>query len=315
MFRSHSVVSGAAACLLAAAGCASSTPNNEHGPSFGSEAGTDASQEEAGGPEGGSPETGGNDAGTESGNEGGGPGTDGGPTDAGREAAPVDAPEEPSPDAPAETGGDGGFVAPTCDGVIGPGEYGTIANEQSNTSTGQVWYMTWDATNLYVAIDQASVAEGSVIYVALAPGDGGSGGLTTGYAYDNTDVTSLPFGAGLVVYAHGAGASTQQYAEARVGTGGVWGTANSTAVQVCTGTSSATREEVIPWSLVGGIPGSFGWLGYVAAAASTHPQGYIYGQMPSDDPGGAPANAETYTKYYAVPNATPGVDTPFADEQ
>jgi len=303
MLHRHSILSGAVAVVLAAAGCATSAANNEHGPSFGPEGGSDATQGDTGSPDEGSPETGGGDdgGGTES-----GPGVDAG-MDAASEGTGTEASAgETGSDAPVETGGgDGGFVAPTCDGVIGAGEYGSIANEQTNTSTGQVWYMTWDATNLYVAIDQANVTEGSVLYVALSPGDGGSGGLTSGYAYDGTDITGLPFSASLVVY----GKST--YNEARVVTAGAWGAANTTAIKVCTGTSSATREEVIPWSLVGGLPGSFGWLGYVAAAG--HVQGFIYGQMPADDPGGGPANAETYTKYYAVPNVT--VRTPFADEQ
>jgi len=108
--------------------------------------------------------------------------------------------------------------------------------------------VTWDASNLYVAIDMANVTEGSVIYVAIDPGDAGSAGLTSGYAYDNTDVTTLPFAASLGVY----GQST--YEEARAVTGGAWGAANTGAVQVCTGTSSSTREERIPsvrWKLLG----------------------------------------------------------------
>jgi hypothetical protein len=286
--------------VLAAAGCATSGSNNEHGPTFGPEGGSDVTQGD-GSPDDGSPETGGSDGSTEA-----GPGVEAG-MDAARDAAGMEAAAETGSDAPVETGGDGGFVAPNCDGIIGAGEYGSSAHQQSNTSTGQVWYMTWDATNLYVAIDKANVTEGSVLYLALSPGDAGSGGSTSGYAYDGTNVTSLPFAASLVVY----GKST--YEEARVVTGGAWGAPNTTAIKVCTGTSSATREEVIPWSLVGGLPASFGWLGYVAAAGN--PQGYIYGQMPADNPGGGPANAETYSKYYSVPNATPGVDTPFANEQ
>ena len=305
MLRRHSILSGAAAAVLAAAGCATSAANNEHGPSFGQEGGSDGAQGDTGSPDEGNPESGGGgEGGTES-----GPGVDGG-MDAASEGTGMEAAAgDTGSDAPIETGGggDGGFVAPTCDGVIGAGEYGTIANEQTNTGTGQVWYLTWDANNLYVAIDQANVTEGSVVYVAPGPGDAGSGGLTSGYAYDGTDVTGLPFSASLVVYAKSS------YNEARVVSGGAWGAPNTTAVKVCTGTSSSTREEVIPWSLVGGLPASFGWLGYLAAAG--HAQGFIYGQMPADDPGGGPANAETYTKYYAVPDATPGKDTPFADEQ
>jgi hypothetical protein len=301
MSRRHSIVSGAAAALLAAAGCATSAANNEHGPTFGPEGGSDAMQGDTS-PDEGSPETGGGEGGTESG-QGVDAGKDAASEGTGMEAAAG----ETGGDAPVETGGDAGFVAPTCDGTIGTGEYGGVANEQ-NSSNGQVWYMTWDATNLYVAISSANVAEASVIYVAVNPGDAGTG-LTSGYSYDNTDVTKLPFAADLVVYAK------QSYDEARVGGATAWGTPNTTAVHVCVNASTSVREEVIPWSLVGGLPAAFGWTGYIAGNPSSNPAGFIYGQMPVDDPGGGDAGAESFTKYYAVPNATPGVDTPFAHEQ
>lgn len=208
--------------------------------------------------------------------------------------------------APPDAGDAGGFVAPTCDGVIGAGEYGD-ATHQDASGTGQTWYMTWDDKNLYVAIAGATVSEGNVLYVAPNPGDGGTGS-TSGQPYDNTDITALPFAADLVVYAKDG------YDDAQVVSNGTWGSPVASAIQVCTDKSS-TREEVIPWSLLGGRPAAFGWLGYVAANPNNNPQGYIYAQMPTDDPGGAPANNLTYTKYFAVPDATPGVDAPFADEQ
>ncbi|HEX8796604.1 MAG TPA: hypothetical protein VF765_36890 [Polyangiaceae bacterium] len=305
MLHRHSLLSGAAAVVLAAAGCASSTPNNEHGPTFGPEGGSDVTQGDTGSPDEGTPETGGNEGGGET-----GPVGDGG-VDAAGDSTTADAGEEAAAesgsDAPAETGGDAAFVAPTCDGVIGAGEYGGVADEQAS-SNGQVWYMTWDATNLYVAISGANVGEGNVIYLAANPGDGGTG-LTSGYAYDNTDVTKLPFAADLVVYAK------QTYNEARVAGASTWGSPTAGAVQVCVNTSTSIREEVIPWSLVGGLPAAFGWTAYLAANPMSNPAGYVYGQMPVDDPGGGDAGAESFTKYYAVPNATPGVDTPFADEQ
>jgi hypothetical protein len=227
--------------------------------------------------------------------------------------AGVDADAEVDATADALADADGAtLVPPICDGVISPGEYGGAGNQ--NTSGSQTWYVTWDDNNLYVAIDNANVAEGNVVYVAADPGaDGGAASLASGYAYDNTDVTTLPVGATLVVYAK------QSYDEARVATasdaGAVWGAAQVGAVQVCANASPTVREEVIPWSLAGGRPAAYGWLGYVAADPNQNPQGYIYGQEPADDPGGGPANNETYTKSFAVPDATPGVDTPFADEQ
>lgn len=273
---------------------------------FGPEGGSDVTQGDTGSADEGSPETGGSEGGGDA-----GPGVDAG-MDAASEATGSETggdaeTTDSGGDSPVDALGDAAFVAPTCDGVIGTGEYGGVADEQAS-SNGQVWYMTWDATNLYVAISGANVGEANVIYVAVNPGDGGTG-LTSGYAYDDTDVTKLPFAADLVVYAK------QTYNEARVAGATAWGNANTTALKVCVNASTSVREEVIPWSLVGGLPGAFGWTAYLAANPVSNPAGFIYGQMPVDDPGGADAGAESFTRYYAVPNATPGVDTPFADEQ
>ena len=291
-------------CLpLLVGACAQSGADNEHGPTYmGGEGGTDATQQDTGAPDQGRSEAGGGEGSVDS-------GLDSAIDSSGSDSA---AGPESGGDAPAETsseaGSDAGFVAPTCDGVIGAGEYGGVANEQTS-SNGQIWYMTWDATNLYVAISSATVAEADILYLAVNPGDAGTG-LTAGYLYDNTDVTKLPFAAGLVVYAK------QGYHEVRTAGASAWGAANTGMVQFCTTSATATvREEVIPWSLIGGLPGAFGWTGYFAAAPGSNPSGFIYGQMPIDDPAGADAGGESFTRYYAVPNATPGVDKPFADEQ
>jgi len=271
---------------------------------MGGEGGTDATQQDTGAPDEGTSEAGGGEGGMDSGLDSA-IDSNGSDSAAGPESG-GDAPAETS----SETGSDAGFVAPVCDGVIGAGEYGGVANEQTS-SNGQIWYMTWDATNLYVAISSATVAEADILYLAVNPGDAGTG-LTAGYLYDHTDVTQLPFAASLVVYVK----PTPQYTEARAAGASAWGSPNTSAVQVCiTGATSTSREEVIPWSLIGGRPASFGWTGYLAAAPGSNPSGFIYGQMPIDDPGGADAGGESFTRYYAVPNATPGVDKPFADEQ
>lgn len=178
------------------------------------------------------------------------------------------------------------------------------------TSSGQTWLVTWDETNLYVAIENANVNEGCVLYVAVDPGGdaGPPGGATSGRLYDSTDVTSLPFEAQLAVYAHDG------YTEARTASGGAWGSPDTTDVHQCDNGGMQVREEVIPWSLLGGRPASFGWIGYLAANGNANPDGYIYGQLPADDPGGGPANNATYPHYLVVPDATPGVGLPFAHE-
>lgn len=202
------------------------------------------------------------------------------------------------------------IVPPVCDGVIGAGEYGGAAN-QGSSATGQTWYMTWDDTNLYVALQNANIGEGLVLYLAIAPGTdaGPGGGTTVGQVYDGTDATTLPFPADLVFYARDG------YTQARTSSGGAWGAPDQTAVVQCDNGTTQVREEVVPWSLLGGRPSSFGWLAYVAAPQPQNPQGYIYGQVPAGNPGGAPANNDTFTQYFEVTDATPGVGTPFADVQ
>jgi hypothetical protein len=209
----------------------------------------------------------------------------------------VDAGSDAGPDAKADASS---IVAPTCDGVVGPNEYGGAGN-QAASSSGQTWLMTWDTTNLYVAIEGANIDEGSILYLT-PPG----AGTTTGELYDSTKVTTLPFGAQLAVYAHDG------YTEARLPAGTGWGAPNTTAVRLCDSATMQVREEVIPWSLLLGMPASFGWTGYLAANGNTNPNGFIYGQMPTTNPGGGPANNATFTHYYEISSTTTGLSAPFS---
>ena len=99
------------------------------------------------------------------------------------------------------------FATPVIDGVIEPGEYGNTTNgtNQIATNTAQTWYMTWDATNLYVGITNANLSEAAVIYIdanPLNPPAGGTNanGSLAGFNYDGTDFASLPFRAQFVTY-------------------------------------------------------------------------------------------------------------------
>jgi hypothetical protein len=75
----------------------------------------------------------------------------------------------------------------TIDGSIASGEYGTNNQLNNAGNTGQTWYMTWDANNLYVGIVNANLSEGAVLYIKGNPqnpptccsnSDGSSTGLT-----------------------------------------------------------------------------------------------------------------------------------------
>src|SRR6516164_10374454 len=97
------------------------------------------------------------------------------------------------------------WTTPTIDGLIGSGEYGSNNSLSNAGNTGQTWYMTWDASNLYVAIVNANVSEGAVVYVAANPQNppsccSNADGSVTGFNYDGTNFSSLPFRAKFVTY-------------------------------------------------------------------------------------------------------------------
>src|SRR6516162_7515565 len=68
----------------------------------------------------------------------------------------ADAVSDSSSDAPMDAAADGGSVwsSPTCDGTVSAMEYGGAQN-QFKTKGNQTWSMTWDVTNLYVALENA----------------------------------------------------------------------------------------------------------------------------------------------------------------
>ncbi|HSQ64705.1 MAG TPA: hypothetical protein VLM85_15885 [Polyangiaceae bacterium] len=227
--------------------------------------------------------------------------SDGGAGDA-SDASTSDASDASSSDASADAAADaadGGssWHTPTCDGTIGSGEYGD-SNYQTTSST-QTWYMTWDATNLYVALDPANVTEGTVLYVGFS-----GNGLTTGQTYDTTN-GSLPFAADAVVYAK------QGYQEIRLGSvdAGSWGTPDTTSVQFCDN-NNATREEVIPWTALGAsaIPASFRFLAYATSSG-----GSVYGQIPVSNPTGSIGTSATFGHDFLVSSTANGSGAfPFA---
>ena len=208
----------------------------------------------------------------------------------------------------------GQWATPTIDGSIGSGEYGSNNSLSNAGNTGQTWYMTWDANNLYVGIVNANLAEGAVIYVTGNPQTPvncctNADGNVTGFNYDGTSFSSLPFRAKFVTYVKDG------YREYRNSDGsGNWTsqTANYGAY-ASNPANTNTREVAIPWTAIntGGIPSSFVFFGYLTSSG-----GYVYGQAPSDNPGTFIGTSATYTQYYAVVNTGNGTSTPpFSLEQ
>ena len=207
----------------------------------------------------------------------------------------------------------GQWASPSIDGSIGAGEYGSNNQLNNAGNTGQTWYMTWDATNLYVGITNANLAEGAVIYVEPNPpspvtGGTNANGNLAGFNYDGTSFSALPFRAQFVTYVKDG------YREYRNADGaGNWGGATSNYGAYASSGSGNVREVAIPWSGItgGGIPSSFLFFGYLTSSG-----GYVYGEAPSDNPGTVIGTSATYTQYFAVTSTANGSSTPpFSNEQ
>lgn len=199
------------------------------------------------------------------------------------------------------------YDTPTVNGNIGSGEYGTHTDGQNQQTNGsQVWYMTWDATNLYVGITGANTAEGAVLYLdkdALVPVNGGTNanGTNVGFNYDGTSFAELQFRADIVVYFKSG------YREYRTADGSNGWSAQTTGFGSYS-ESGTTREVAIPWSAIGGIPASFNWFGYVTSSG-----GFVYAQVPTENAGGTIGTSARYSRYYTVTSTANGSATkPFS---
>ncbi len=195
---------------------------------------------------------------------------------------------------------------PIIDGIIEAGEYGNAANatNQLGTNSGQTWYMTWDATNLYLGITNANSSEAAIVYIGV-----GGVGAGAGQLYDNTNLSLLPVQAQFVTY------FKDGYNEYRTSTGGAWSNATANAETYASNSSSGanTREIAIPWAAItgAGIPPQFTFFGYLTSSS-----GSVYGQVPNDNAGGAIGTGAQYVQCYLVSNTGNNVSTPpFANEQ
>lgn len=204
------------------------------------------------------------------------------------------------------------FSTPTIDGVISANEYGvhTDGQNQKNTGSQQTWFLTWDDTNLYVAVTNANLAEAAVINIdrnPVSPANGGTNadGTIAALNYDSTAIGTLPFRGDFRAYFKD---SYRDYQTANGANG--WSFGASGFGSYATGAGNV-RELEIPWSAItgGGRPASFLFLGYMSSGG-----GYIYGQVPQGNAEGtSPGN---YNRYYAVVNTQNGTATkPFSLDQ
>jgi glycosidase len=164
-----------------------------------------------------------------------------------------------------------------------------------------------DGNNLYVGITNATLSEPAVIYIdanPLNPPNGGTNanGSLAGFSYDGTDFATLPFRAQFVTY------FKDGYNEFRNSNGsGGWGTQTSNYGAYAGNSNGNVREFAIPWTAItgGGLPSSFLFFGYLTSST-----GYVYGQVPNDNPGGNIGTSATYTQYFAINSTVNGSSTP-----
>ncbi len=204
------------------------------------------------------------------------------------------------------------FNTPTIDGVISANEYGVhIDGQNQQTSGGQTWYLTWDNTNLYVAVTNADLSQGAVINIdrnPISPANGGTNadGTLNALNYDGTSIGTLPFRADFRAYFKDG---YRDYQTANGANG--WGNQTTNFGSYVSGAGNV-RELSIPWAAItggGGKPSSFLFLGYLSSGG-----GFIYGQIPTGNgSGNSPGN---YARYYAVVNTDNGSATkPFSLDQ
>lgn len=204
------------------------------------------------------------------------------------------------------------FNTPVINGAIAPGEYGVHIDgqNQKNTGSAQTWFLTWDETNLYVAVTNANLAEGAVIAIdrnPVSPPNGGTNadGTLNALNYDNTAIGTLPFRADFRAYFKDG---YRDYQTANGANGWNFGASNFGTYASGAGN---VRELAIPWTAItgGGRPASFLFLAYLSSSG-----GYIYGQVPQGNAEGtSPGN---YSRYYAVVNTENGTATkPFSLDQ
>ncbi|MEQ9089548.1 MAG: T9SS type A sorting domain-containing protein [Balneola sp.] len=201
----------------------------------------------------------------------------------------------------------GQYTTPTVDGSIGTNEYGSHTSGENNIDN---WYMTWDATNLYVGITSSSKGEAAVLYLGTRtdhPINGGanSDGTLEGFnSYDGTNFAELPFRAKAVFYVK------DNYREYRTSDGSNGWSSQTSGFGSYSDDGTNVREFSIPWSVVGGIPSSFSFFGYVTSSG-----GFVYNEVPSANDGGNIGTSARYGRYFIVSSTSDGSSTkPFSQD-
>jgi len=197
-------------------------------------------------------------------------------------------------------------TGPAQNGAIAASEYGTHTDgANQNTNSGVVTYVTWDATNLYVAATGANLAEGMVFYLDKDPqvpvnGGTNANGTSVGFNYDGANFAELQFRADLVMYVKSG------YREYRTADGANgWSGSTSAFGSYGENGTGNIREFSIPWSAIGGFPTSMNFFSYITSST-----GFVYGEQPSENGEGFIGTGARFDRYYTVTTTTVGSATP-----
>jgi hypothetical protein len=195
------------------------------------------------------------------------------------------------------------------DGNISDSEYN---GHKMTTADGGTWYMTWNATNLYIAKTGGTSYEPSYVYLDLDPtlpvtgGDNSNGTIIGNTDYGVTPI--LPFRADVRVF------FTNNYIEIRRRTAsGGWSDPVLTNLYVSS--KGSDREISLNWATLTGatapaIPPAFNWLGY-SSNQNSGTSNIRYDQTPASPnskgtTGGATPPLEYY---YTVASTADGSST------
>ena len=202
------------------------------------------------------------------------------------------------------------YQTPTVDGVISVGEY---AHSSGN------YYLTWDATYLYIAVMNIATSDVALLYLDVDPlstpggGTNANGNLVA--ANDGAAFTSLtpnlPFRADARVFISSFGANLRS----RDGSGG-W---TSAVINMADASSSGftTLETRIRWGALpglSGVPSSFTWLAMNYTQTIGNPE--ITDTMPAANPTGVASVSVNQRYFFNVASTADGASTdPFSVQQ
>ncbi|MFO0359226.1 MAG: GEVED domain-containing protein, partial [Flavobacteriales bacterium] len=199
------------------------------------------------------------------------------------------------------------LATPTQNGTIGANEYGTHTNGANQNNNGSLnTFVSWDATNLYVAVEGANLAQAHVFYIdrnPVIPVNGGvnSDGTNVGFNYDGASFAELPFRADAVMFVK------NDYREFRTANGANgWSSQTSAFGAYGENAGTSTREYSISWANLGGFP--VGGFNFFCFNVQTGPN--VYNTQPTENPGGNIGTGARYSRYFTVTDATVGSGTP-----